>query len=701
MARVGGIGEILAAERRRWVLWLPVCLGAGIVIYFMLPVEPPRWSGIAIGVAACVLLAITRVWSYRLFLPAIAVLAIATGFAAAQLRAVSVAAPVLEKRLGPVSVEGRVVSVRRVADGGRRLVLERPVIGRLAPDRTPERVRVKLRAAPTELRPGNMVSVRAILMPPPSPASPGAFDFARLAYFQRLGAVGFAVSRVRIVDPAGGGSSWSLALARLRHSILARLRHSITARIISSLDAPTGAVAAALMTGERGAIPDEVLGAMRDAGLAHLLAISGLHVGLVAGILFFALRLVFSAIEPLVLRRPVKIWAAMGALMGAFCYLLISGATVPTQRAFIMLAVVLLAVTLDRTALSMRLVALAAALVLLIAPESLLSASFQLSFAAVVALIAVYESMGARFAKWHGDGGLARRFLIYGLGVVLTTLVAGIATGPFAVYHFNRLALYGLAANLIAVPLAGFWIMPWAIVAFLLMPFGLEALALAPMGWGIDAVIETARTVASWPGAVKQIPAMPPAAIGLVTIGGLWLCLWRTRWRAFGLVAVVAGLSLLPGVRPPDVLIDGSGRLMAVKADDGALALSSRRVARFEGEIWLRRAGETAALSWPREGYGAGGRLACDALGCIYRAHGRTVALVRRADALAEDCGIATAVVSSVPVKPWRCRQPRTVIDRFDLWRHGAHALWLDGDAIRVLSVADVRGRRLWSPGRR
>lgn len=685
------LARSLAAERDRWALWLPVLFGAGVAAYFALPGEPPGAVGLAIAVGGLALVA--ALWRRGGFGVAIALVLFTAGagFTTAQLRADRVSAPTIQKRIGPVTVEGRALFVEQ-RKRGFRVVFDRLEISRLSPADTPERVRIKLHGKPTEFAPGDRVNLRAILMPPPGPAAPGAFDFARQAFFKRIGGVGFAFGPVRVISRAEGGWSWSVALGRLRNDL--------TQRILAALDAPRGAVAAALMTGERGAIPEDVLAAMRDAGLAHILAISGLHVGLVAGILFFALRLLFASIEPLVLRRPVKKWAAAVALVGAFGYLLIAGATVPTQRAFIMLAVILIAVMLDRTALSMRVVALAAALVLLLAPESLLSASFQLSFAAVIALIAAYESLGPRMSAWRGDGGRGRRIALYVAGIALTTLIAGLATGPFAAYHFNRVALYGVAANLVAIPLTGLWIMPWAVAAFALMPFGLEELALAPMGWGIGALIEVARTVASWPGASALLPAMPPYAIGLVAFGGLWLCLWRTRWRLAGVAVIAAGLAVLPLVRGPDILVDGSGRLMAVRSPGGGLALSSTRTAKFEGEMWLRRSGQRSAVAWPGEGLRPNGRLACDSMGCIVHAGGATVALVYQVAALAEDCYAATVVVSVVPVRRYRCRQPERVIDRFDLWRRGAHALWLEKDGIRVESVADIRGVRPWSPAR-
>ena len=679
--------EAIGEERDRWALWLPVCLGAGIAVYFALDSEPELWIGpLGLALAAAIGIARRRWTSWTLM--AVCVGTLALGFSLAQLRTVWVAEPVLQKRIGPVDVTGRLIADQRTTKG-RRLLLDQLTIQRILPDRMPARIRVTVRNLPAEARPGSRIFVRAILSPPPAPAAPGAFDFSRRAYFDRLGGVGFAVSKVRVTER---NTQDTLSL------VIQRIRQGVTDRILGTLGSPAGTVAAALMTGERGAIPERVLRAMRDAGLAHLLAISGLHIGLVAGILFFTLRIFLAAIPTVALRFPIKKWVAVAALAGAFFYLLLSGATVPTQRAFLMLAVVLGAIVFDRSAISMRLVAWAAVLVLLIAPESVLSASFQMSFAAVTALVAVYETLSGRSSAWRTGAGRLRRFGLYVSGVCLTTIVAGLATAPFALYHFNRFALYGVAANMIAVPLTGLWVMPWAICAFALMPFGFEAIALAPMGWGIDAVIAVAETVASWPGAVALAPGMPGVGLVAAAIGGIWFCLWRKRWRMLGLGAVAAGMATLAFVRPPDVLVNGAGRLMAVRTSEGGLAVSSRRVSKFESETWLRRAGLAHATPWPNEGVGLDGGLGCDTLGCIYRANGQTVALVRHPAALDEDCALATVVISTIPIRGRRCRRAAVVIDRFDLWRQGAHALWLDAGEVRVRSVAETSGLRPWTP---
>jgi competence protein ComEC len=374
---------------------------------------------------------------------------------------------------------------------------------------------------------------------------------------------------------------------------------------------------------------------------------------------------------------------------------------VPTQRAFIMLAIVLLGVLVDRVAISMRLVAWAAVVVLLIAPESLLSVSFQMSFAAVVALVAVYEALRDHAPGWRSDPRWWRRIVLYVGAVALTTFVAGAATGPFAVFHFNKLALYGVAANLIAVPVTAFWIMPWGLVALFLMPFGLEQLALVPMGWGLDLVISAAETVAGWPGAISLVPAMPGWGLLAVALGGLWLALWRGTWRLGGIAVIAAGLASAFVARTPDILVSEAGHLLAVKAPDGALVLSSRRFARFQGHAWLRQAGQAETRDWPGETTKqSGGRpwLTCDALGCIYRAKGQIVALARDERALGEDCQVATVVVSLQPLRQ-RCPSARRKIDRFDLWRAGTHAIYLRPGGVRIESVRAAQGERPWTRG--
>jgi competence protein ComEC len=677
------------AQRDRFALWIPVLFGAGIAVYFSVTVEPAPWAGAgAAGASAAAMLVAWRAPGWRLAFFALALAA--TGFAVAQGRTHAVAAPVLARDFGPGRVTGRVVALDRRPDGT-RAILDRPALQGLPADATPARVRIRLRRG-DDPKVGDIVRLRAKLAPPAAPAMPGAYDFQRRAWFERIGGVGFAYTHAaRAVSAPGAaadsGSGYDLWLARFRLGIADRIRAAELGT--------AGTVAAALITGDRSAIPEETIAAMRNSGLAHLLAISGLHVGLVAAILFFGIRLVLALVEPVALRLSIKKVAAGGAFAGAFAYLLMSGATVPTQRAFVMTGIVLAAVLLDRTAISLRLVAWAAMLVLLLQPESLMGPSFQMSFAAVLSLVAAYEGLRGPLRRWRAGGGAMRRVWLYLAGLALSTLVAGTATGVIALHHFGRFSAYGLVANLIAIPLAGVWIMPFGVLACVLMPFGLEDLALTPMAWGIDLLLDAARMVAAWPGASVQLPAMPGWGLALAGFGGIWLCLWRGPLRWAGGAGVLAGLLSVALTVPPDILIDGSGRLIAVRTAGGGLSLSSRRVEKFAAQIWLERDGEAGATAWPATESGDG-RLTCDSIGCLYRAGGRTVALVRDERAFDEDCVAGAVVVSTVPAR-WHCRAADRVVDRFDLWRNGAHAIWLGRGGVRVTSVRQARGDRLWT----
>jgi competence protein ComEC len=675
----------LAEERERWLLWLPVLFGAGIAVYFGLAAEPSRWLAPAL---LAVLIAAAAVARRRaaIALTLLAAAVIAAGCTVAQWRALYVAAPVLDYRLGPVEVEGRVVAVE-IRPEGRRVVLDRLSIAGLPTPRTPATVRVRVREL-SGAHAGDRIAVKAILQPPPPPAAPGAYDFQRQAYFDRLGAVGYAIGDVRVVK--ADVSDWRVWLNGARQDVVER--------VLAAVPGPAGAIAAALLTGEQGQVPPDVMEWMRDSGLAHLLSVSGLHVSLVAAIVFLMIRQSLALVPRIALRYPIKKWAAVGAFIAITLYMLFVAPGVPTQRSWLMTSVVLLAILIDRSALSMRLVAWAALAVLVVSPEGLLGPSFQMSFAAVVALIAAWEATRSRFTAWRAGSGFIRRSAIALVGLGMTSLVASLATTPYALYHFNRFAAYGLVANLIAVPLTSVWVMPWAVLVFALLPFGLESWALVPMGWGCDGIIAIARAVAGWGGSTGLWPAMPVWGLAVVTIGGLWLCLWQRRWRLAGAPLIAIGMASAAFERGPDILVSGDGRLVATRGADGLLQLSTDRAAKLTRETWLRRAGQSDPPTvWPRSGPSEDGVLSCDAASCLYRANGHIAALVRDASALAEDCRHADVLVATIPVRR-RCASANTVIDRFSLWREGGHALWLDASAVRVESVRASRGERPWVP---
>jgi competence protein ComEC len=581
---LAALAAACAGQGRRFAHWAPVAIGLGAQLYFLSPVEPPLWTaGVAAAGAALVLRAALRRSLAALALAG-AVAGVVLGFAAATVRAAAVAAPRLPAPFEAV-VEGRVRTVDQSASGRLRLTLDRPRIWGLPAAATPARVRVTLGARAAPVAPGTWVSVRAALSAPAGPAEPGGFDFARAAWFDRLGGVGVARSALATIEgpgPTGPGDAAALALARAQFALSEGLR--------AALPGETGAFAAALTAGDRRGLPPEALEALRVSGLAHLLSISGLHMAVVCGLVFWTVRLGLVAVPGLALRRPVKKWAAVAALAAGGAYLALSGAAAPTERAFVMAACALGAVLADRPAVTMRAVALAATLILLRAPESLLDAGFQMSFAATVALVGAYEAGRGLLAPGPGARRAALRFAG---GMVATSLIAGLATAPFAAFHFQRASVWSLPANLVGVPAISFAAAPALVAAAVAAPFGLEAAPLAVAGAAIDWTLAAARQVAALPGAEAPLAAAAPAALWAATAGGLWLCLWRGPLRLGGLAGLAAAAALWGGAPRPAALIGAAGAPVAVAGPQGSAVAGAGRDAFLAG-VWLRRDGDLA-----------------------------------------------------------------------------------------------------------
>ena len=676
----------MVADGDRMFLWTPVLLATGVAAYFAVGFEPSPM--IVWALAAVLTGGYVALRQRGLLAPLTAgLLCLALGLAAASLRTHLVAGPVLDRPLAGQLV-GRVDAVEETDAGGRIAIIAPRSFAGLPVDRLPRRVRVNIRLKDMTIEPGAVVRLRARLMPPPEPVMPGGFDYARQVWFEGLGGVGFAFTAPEQVEPPDGAAA-----------MLADMRGRIGARIREAIGGTAGAVSAALVTGERAAIPKAAAADLRAAGLAHVLAISGLHMMLFGGSVFWLVRAGLALVPRLALSYPIKKWAAAVALVGATFYLAISGAAIATQRAWIMITLMFVAIMLDRPALSLRNVALAAIVILLWRPESLLGASFQMSFAAVVALIAFYESETVRRLTSSpnrlGLENLPRRIGAYALGLAFTSIVAGAATGAIGAFHFNRVAVYGLAGNMAAMPLVGIVVMPMALLALLLMPFGLDAPALWVMGAGVDGMLRVAHEVASWEGADSLVADAPLLALLLLVFGGLWLALWRESWRYLGLAPMLLGFALWGATPRPDVLIDRDAALLAVRAADGRLALAAARPA-YTAEQWLRHDGDNRT---PREA-GRSLHMNCDADGCVHRQAGRpVVAFASTLEGAIDDCTLADIVIAKVPIPP-RIRRScgaELVLDYFDLWRGGATALTFRTDGrIDIATARQMRGARPW-----
>ncbi len=619
------LGHEFAEERDRYILWLPVFMSLGIGLYFLLPVEPPLIVPLILGavIAAPAWLAPPNIRG--LMVPAL--IAVWIGFLAGVVRTNLVAAPVLSRSIY-ADITGTVNWREPLQSGALRLVVDVRTIEGLRKGETPKRVRVSLRGvkAPPEI--GDLVELKARLEPPSGPPMPGGYDYARVAWFSGIGAVGYGGSSVKVLKPAQHvGSDVSRWFAAVRATIEDRINANMAPR--------EAAIATALTVGARGGIPKDDTKAMQNAGVSHVLSISGFHFALIAGMIFFLVRGGLALIEPIALRWPLKKIAAVVALGGSAFYVGLSDGSTPVIRSFIMFAVAILAILIDRPALSMRTVAFAAAILLLATPEGILDPSFEMSFGAVIGLIAAYEWWRTRKPK---ESDVRVPLLVRGVvATALTSLVAEISTAPFAAYHFNQFQGYGLVGNEIVVPLLSFLIMPLGAVSVAAMPFHLEHWPLVAMGWGIEQMLRAAHWTAGLPGAVAYLTPWPAFALIMMVAGGLWLALWRRPWRLAGVPVALVGLAfalLSPG---PDVYVSDTGTSMAFRVhekDGWSYGLFGARPASYRGEAWLKGLGADPALPLK-----ASPLVKCDALGCLFPAGRRgEVSFVRDGRALAEEC---------------------------------------------------------------
>lgn len=682
------VTDALENERAQWFDWTPVLLGIGIGIYFSLDTEPD-WVVAAAPLVLAVVLGLAR----PLGLPkviAIAFVLVAAGAVLAKVRTEWVRAPVIEKRMGPLEVAGFVELVEPRPTRSVRITLRVAKFGELPAERRPARVRIRTLGETSPIKPGDPIRVKATLAAPAAPVIPGGYDFARAAWFLGIGGVGYTL-RAPEPDPSLGPPPAALAWSNQIES----LRQAIGARVKNTLPGETGAIANALITGERGGISDATNDAFRASGLFHILSISGLHMVIMAGAVFYLARLLLAGIPTLALRYPIKKWAAAFAAVAALAYLLISGAAFATVRSYIMITIAFLAILIDRPAIAMRNVAIAALVILALYPESLLDVGFQMSFAAVVALVATYEWLSRRRTGQDRarPNALMRPLMFLG-GIALSTVVAGLAVAPLAAYHFHTSQQFAVLANLVAIPICNMVVMPAALLTLVLMPLGLEGPALWVMGWGIEAVVACARYAAQLPGAVGHISAMPMAAFLVMVAGGLWACLWKTRLRLVGFIAIAAGGAMSLNPRLPDLIAGRDGTLLAVRGGDGLLSAAGAKRSDFELTRWLEHDGDARKVDEAARS----SAFRCDGVGCVTTVKGVSVALARRPAALDDDCARAAILVLDFPA-PRGCTVSGQILDFFKLRNEGTHSVYIDGPGSwRIETVASARGVRPWSP---
>lgn len=605
---------------------LPVFAGTGAIFYFSLPAEP-QLSAILSGltvIIGCRAWAAARPMIRLVLLLAIAVVA---GMLFAKLETVRVNTRMLGSEV-TTRIVGRVTTLTKDATGGWRLTVD--VMSTTRPELRygPDRIVISARALPRALKIGDGLAGLVRLRPQSGPMRPGNYDFAFYNYYRGIGANGFLLGKAEMVSvSADSGPTAALLMT------IANIRHQLTQRILRNIKGEPGDIAASLITGQRDGISDDTNNAMRLSGLSHILSISGFHMALVAATIIGSLRAVLALFPGFSARYPVKKFAAVIALIGSAFYLLLSGSDIAAQRSFVMLGVMLLAITVDRAAISMRNLAIAALITIAISPHEILGPSFQMSYSATAALICFYgwwskrRGKDQRQKKIHNYLWLAivMKAVNHISAIAMTSLVAGTASSIFAAYHFNNTAPFGLIGNALALPVISVFVMPFAVLGLLAMPFDLDWLPFTVMGHGIEAVIAIAKAVASHSPS-GNLGMMPPATLLLVSIGLAMIFVLSTRLRLCGMPVLLAAAIFMARAQEPDIIIAEGGKLVALRTPDNRLAINRPSGSAFTLNNWQQGYG-TSGLVKP---FNAGTRpeetqFECKGKLCIAREQGGMV----------------------------------------------------------------------------
>lgn len=665
-------------------LWLPLALASGIWIYFGLPREPASWTAWLLIVIASLLL-----WRGRHRGTVVLLAVVLAGFAVAKLRTDWVATPLITQRSAELMVIGSIEQVANRSPTRRDVVLAVETIETLTPAATPRRLRLTIFKGGDAVAVGNRVSLKARLAPLPGPAMPGGFDYGRQLYFGGIGGTGRSNGEAELL-----ARSSTPMLVFLR--ALDGLRGSINQRITASLPPEEATVAAALITGDRAQISRETNTSLQVSGLAHILSISGLHMSLAAGGIFWLARALLALSPRLALNYPIKKWAAVAALGGGFIYMLLAGSGSATQRSYIMVAIMLFAILVDRTAISLRNLAVAAIIILLLQPESAVEASFQMSFMAVMGLAAFFEWWNSRLRETENiyrswPTRILRWLALAVLASLLTSVIAGSLSSIPAAYHFGRAAPYGVLANGLAIPIVSIIVMPSALAALIAMPFGLERWPLEFMGFGLNRVLAISDWVASLPGSALVLPQVSATATFLLAAAATVLCLAPRRAKLWSIALLLAGLIATRMTSSPDLLVERTGANVALRSEDGALAFAVARRGSFAAGRWLQANGEQASLAAAAKRPG----WTCQSGICRAEAKGKHIVYLSQENAILPDCATIDILISSTPLRG-RCRSVGVRIDRFDVWRHGSHAVQINGSQVSVITASQHSGERPW-----
>jgi len=680
----GKLQDLWEAQLGATVLWAPVALTFGIWTYFALPQEPTL-----LLTGFFMLMATVLFWKARARMGILLLAICISGFVLAKVRTEIIATPLLKATTNEIIVSGVVKHVERVSERRTTIILQPNEIEGMTTVQLPRRLRLSNSIKNGEPAIGTRVAFKARLSPNASPTIPGGFDYGRQLYFEGIGGSGRITSKIDVLGTTTSASLWlSGALNNLRQEIGGRIRQHLQATI--------AAFAEAIITGERASIPKEVNKSLQISGLAHVLSISGLHMSLAAGGVFWVVRAFLALFPPIAQRWPIKKWAAGVALIFGFVYMLLAGSGSATQRSYIMLAVVFLAIMVDRPAISLRNLALAALLILILQPESAIQASFQMSFMAVMGLAAFFEYWNRPnperdFRIESRKIYYARKIYNIALASILTTLFAGSFSSIPAAYHFGRLAPYGVLANGLAIPVISLAVMPLAVLSVVLMPLGLEGLPLTILGKGLEMVISISDGVAALPGAQRIVPQLPLASAIVLALGASIVCLSNRQAKYAGCAVLISGVIMAQFSAFPDILIERTAANVAFRNGSDELVFANGHKGRFAAEKWLQANGEETTFkeAVARPGW------KCEGRSCRSEVKGKVIGYFMEGEGSAPSCDGLDIIVAAYPLRG-TCKSVRTRIDRFDVWRMGSHAIDLNGNSLLITTARGLSGNRPW-----
>ncbi|UJQ20750.1 MULTISPECIES: ComEC/Rec2 family competence protein [unclassified Wolbachia] len=700
---VSYIRNNLRNEQYNLILWFPVFQCVGILTYFSLSFEPSCISIFLLLLPTLILIAILY---KRYAILCIALIAVLIGFTASKLRTALVDTQILDKER---YVKDIVATVKDINDRGsyKQFLLsveKSPTISKsspvipappfvipvldltqkkkiwipasragMTPDRALDNIRISVRTKVEKgIKIGDQVKLSAKLFPPKIAPSEYAYDFARIAYYQKISATGFATSKITLHKKAE---------ARKFLEYIESFRQYIYENLQQNIKKPHVDIISALLIGKKDGIDQKTMDAIRDSGIAHLFAISGLHLSFVAGLFFVVFRNLFAISETLTLKYNTKKISAFLTILPTTFYLLITGMQISAQRAYIMVILVLVAIMIERKYRGLIAIAFAAAVILIIEPEVILKPGFQMSFSAVLALVASYQINANKLFKI--------KIMKYFVSIMISSVIASLATVPYTIYNFNYFSISGIITNLVAIPIVTLIIIPLGIIYVLLIPFGIEWIIAPLIERPIDSILYITNAIASLQYLVIPIRTFPASSIIIITLGLLWLCLWERNWRFFGIFFIVLGICFSTAYKTPDILINADN--VAVKESDNLLYSLTRKNRNFVVKTWAKQNGQNQILNHKKYN-NSDKRLKCNDYGCIYnKGNNKSVLLAYKEEDILENCDKVDLIIQLSEFDYSVCNTK--TIKYANLKTYGTHSIWLTN---RYIKINKVRSNRPW-----